>query len=261
MTTLFNRAIPCLLLQDGGLVKTVQFKTPQYVGDPINAVRIFNEKYVDELIFLDIDASEKKRQPNYDLIERLAGECFMPFCYGGGIKTVQQAKKIVALGVEKIAICSAAINNLDVLTHISQDLGSQSVVGVIDVKRTLFGKYRVYDASRRKQTPLDPIEFAKRMILAGAGEIMINDVDRDGTYQGYDTQLISRVSQAIEAPLIACGGAGSLEDMQSVFGAGASAAAAGSIFVFYGPHRAVLINYPVDEVIQKLKPKGDVYHA
>lgn len=252
MTGVFNRVIPCLLLQDGGLVKTEKFKNPKYVGDPINAIRIFNDKYVDELIFLDINASRLNKEPDYDLVARIAGECFMPLCYGGGIKTVEQARKLVALGVEKISINSTAIHNLELIKQLVDELGSQSVVGAMDVKRNFWGKEYVYDASLGRLTKLNPLTHAQNLIAAGVGEIFINDVSRDGTFNGYNIALISSIANKINVPLIACGGASSVDDMQEVFSAGASAAAAGSLFVFYGPHRAVLINYPEYSVVKKL---------
>lgn len=252
MTELFNRVIPCLLLQDGGLVKTTKFGRPRYVGDPINAIRIFNEKYVDELVFLDITASRRGAEPDYDLIARIAGECFMPLCYGGGIRTLEQARRIVAAGVEKIAVNSMAIDRPQLLTELSQELGGSSVVAAIDVKRDLFGRERIYHPGQRRLTRLDPVQHAKAVVAAGAGEVFINNVDRDGQYSGFDTGLIARVSAAVNVPVIACGGASNLDDMRAAVEAGASAAAAGSIFVFYGPHRAVLINYPDYASVRRL---------
>ena len=244
ISNLFNRVIPCLLLQDGGLVKTVRFGRPRYVGDPINAVRIFNEKYVDELVFLDINASRFGSEPNYDLIARIAGECFMPLCYGGGIRSLHQARRIVACGVEKIAVNCVAIDRPELLSELSHELGVSSVVVAIDVKCDLFGRQRVYHPGLRRLTNLDPIQHAKASVEAGAGEVFLNNVDRDGRYAGFDTELITRVAAAVNVPVIACGGAADINDMRAAVEAGASAAAAGSIFVFYGPHQAVLINYP-----------------
>jgi cyclase len=244
MTLLFNRVIPCLLLQDGGLVKTRRFARPRYVGDPVNAIRIFNEKYVDELILLDIMATRTGAEPDFDLITRIAGECFMPLCYGGGIRTIDQARRIIACGVEKLAINSMAIDRPQLLSELAQELGISSVVAAIDVKRDIFGRERVYHPGRRRLTNLDPVAHAKALAAAGAGEILLNSVDRDGCFVGYDVALIARVSAAVSVPVIACGGASSLIDMRAAIQAGASAASAGSMFVFYGPHRAVLINYP-----------------
>lgn len=250
--TVFNRVIPCLLLQEGGLVKTRQFGRPQYVGDPINAIRIFNEKSVDELIFLDITASRTKSEPNYDLIARIAGECFMPLCYGGGIRTLEQARRIVACGVEKISVNSMAIDRPQLLNELSSEFGASSVVAAIDVKRDWRGRNRVYHPGLRRMTALDPIEHARIVVAHGVGEIFLNHVDRDGKGIGFDTALIAAVSSAVNVPVIACGGAAGLSDMREAVQAGASAAAAGSMFVFYGPHRAVLINYPEYASVRRL---------
>lgn len=244
MTALFNRVIPCLLLLDEGLVKTRRFGSPRYVGDPINAIRIFNEKYVDELILLDIAASRTGAEPEFELIARVAGECFMPLCYGGGIRNMDQARRLIACGVEKLAINSTAIDRPQLITELSNELGASSVVAAIDVKRDWFGRERVYHPGRRQLTKLDPVEHARNLAAAGAGEIFLNSVDRDGEFSGYDTALIARVTAAVNVPVVASGGAATLSDMRSAIQAGASAAAAGSMFVFYGPHRAVLINYP-----------------
>ena len=252
MTQLFNRVIPCLLLQNGGLVKTSRFRRPRYVGDPINAIRIFNEKYVDELVFLDITAARTGAEPDYDLIARIASECFMPLCYGGGVRTLQQARRIVAAGVEKIAVNSSAIDRPGLLNELTQELGASSVVASIDVKRDLFGRQRVYHPGLRRMTRLDPMLHAQACVAAGAGEVFVNNVDRDGQYCGFDTALIARISGAVNVPVIACGGASSVDDMRAAIDSGASAAAAGSIFVFYGPHRAVLINYPDHASLRRL---------
>lgn len=252
MSGLYNRVIPCLLLQDGGLVKTRQFGQSKYVGDPINAVRIFNDKYVDELIFLDIRASLSNLDPDYDLIERIAGECFMPLCYGGGVKSLAQAKKLVSIGVEKIAVNSAFIHNSRLIQEMVCELGTQSVVGAVDIKRNFWGQDRVYDASRKCLTSMQPETHIKHLIDEGVGEILINDVDRDGMFNGYNIERLSQLSQISSVPLIVCGGAKTLSDMQQAFDHGASAAAAGSMFVFYGPHRAVLITYPEYAQIKKL---------
>jgi len=252
MTELYNRVIPCLLLQDGGLVKTRRFRRPRYVGDPINAIRIFNDKYVDELVFLDIQAARSGAEPDYDLIARIAGECFMPLCYGGGIRTLEVARRIVACGVEKIAVNSMAIERPQLLRELSDELGASSVVASIDVKRGLFGGDRVFHPGRRRVTRLDPVVHARAVVEAGAGEILLNSVNRDGEFCGFDLELICRMSQAVSVPVVACGGAGQLEHMRDAIAAGASAAAAGSLFVFYGPHRAVLINYPSYAAVREL---------
>jgi cyclase len=252
MNELFNRVIPCLLLQEGGLVKTSRFRRPRYVGDPINAIRIFNDKYVDELVLLDIDAARRGNDPDYDLVARIAGECFMPLCYGGGIRSLSQARRIVASGVEKIAVNSAGIDHPRLIAELSQELGASSVVAAIDVKRDLLGRERVFHPGRRRLTALDPVQHARALVALGAGEVFLNNVDRDGQYSGFDLDLIARLSAAVSVPVIACGGASTLEDMRDAVAAGASAAAAGSIFVFYGPHRAVLINYPDYPSVRKL---------
>jgi len=242
---LLPRVIPCLLLHDGGLVKTVQFKSAKYVGDPINVIKIFNDKQVDELIVVDISASRERREPPYALVEEIASECFMPLCYGGGVSTVAQAKRLVNLGVEKIAVNRATISNPRLVREIADELGSQSVVASVDAKKSWAGRYRVFDSARQKLTDLDPVDHAERLVSMGAGEILVNSVDRDGTQKGYDHDLVRRFTQRLAVPVIACGGAWVMEDLRSVVrDSGASAAAAGSMFVFQGPHRAVLISYP-----------------
>lgn len=249
------RVIPCLLLKNDGLVKTVKFKNSAYVGDPINAVKIFNEKEVDELILLDIEASKNHKQPNYDFIHKIATECFMPFCYGGGITTFDQVQKIFRLGAEKVSINSAFIENGNIIKETSRSFGSQSIVVSIDVKKSITGKYRVYDHKRKKLLKTDPIEFSRKAESSGAGEILINSVDQDGMMAGLDIKLIKAVSKAVYIPVIACGGARSLPDIrQGIKEGGASAVAAGSMFVFQGKHKAVLINYPeYNEIIKMLE--------
>jgi cyclase len=242
---LLPRVIPCLLLHDGGLVKTIKFKNAKYVGDPINAIKIFNDKRVDELILLDISASRERREPDYALIEEIASECFMPLCYGGGVRTLEQAKRLVKLGVEKIAVNNAAIGNPNLVRDLAAQLGSQSVVGCIDVKKSWLGRPRVYDSTRQSIIEKDPLEHASELVRRGAGELFLNSVDRDGTQEGYDTELVRSVTSRLTVPVIACGGAWSTQHLRTVVrDAGASAAAAGSMFVFQGPHRAVLISYP-----------------
>lgn len=239
------RIIPTLLIQDNGLVKTVNFKNPKYVGDPINAVRIFNEKEVDELAVFDIDATVLGKEPNYSLIERLASQSMMPLCYGGGVKTIQQAQQIFSLGIEKIALSSAVIQNPKLITQISERVGSQSVVVVLDVRKKILGGYEVYTHNGKKATGISPIKFVEEAQKLGAGEVVINSIDRDGVMKGYDLDLIAKVREKITLPMTVLGGAGSLEDIEkvidihSVIGVGA-----GSLFVFKGPYKAVLINYP-----------------
>ena len=242
---LASRVIPCLLLQNKGLVKTLQFKNPKYVGCPTNALKIFNEKEVDELIFLDITATREKRQPPFKLISEIAEECFMPFCYGGGIKSLEDMKHIFSLGSEKVAVNTQAILRPSLVKQASKNFGSQSIVVSIDFKKDLFGNYKVFSHSRKKLLKLNPVEFALQMEDMGAGELLINSADRDGTMEGYDIELIKNITNAVNIPVVACGGAGSVEHFRNAINkGGASAVAAGSLFVFYGKHRAVLINYP-----------------
>lgn len=239
------RVIPCLLVHEKGLVKTVQFKNPKYVGDPINAVRIFNEKESDELMVIDIDATRENREPDYKLIENLAAECRMPLCYGGGVKTVEQAHKIFSLGVEKIAISSVVFQHPSIVTAIAERVGSQSVVVVLDVKKKLFGGYEVYTHNGKKATGKNPVDVAAEIQQLGAGEIVINSIDQDGMMKGYDFELVNRIRKVIDIPMTVLGGAGSLADISELIRQhGIIGASAGSLFVFKGIYRAVLINYP-----------------
>lgn len=239
-----TRVIPCLLLKNGGLVKTKKFKNPVYIGDPINAVRIFNEKEVDELVFLDIACTLGKREPDYDLLQDIASEAFMPFAYGGGITRADQAQRLFKLGVEKVIINSHTAVEPELLSRIADSAGSQSVVASIDVKRNLFGKYTVWTQAGTVGTANDPVQYAQRMEAAGAGEILLTSIDRDGCMGGYDLALIKAVSEAVSIPVVASGGAAVPNDFLEARKAGASAASAGSMFVFHGKHRAVLITYP-----------------
>jgi len=242
------RIIPCLLVHKGGLVKTKNFKDPKYVGDPINAVRIFNEKEADELMVLDIDATRNCVPPDFALIAKLAAECRMPLCYGGGVTTAEQAARIIDMGVEKVSVSAAAITNPSFLTKIAATVGRQSVVAVLDVrKRTgLFAKgYELSTHNGRVIYKLDPVDVALQLQEAGAGEIVVNSVDRDGMMQGYDIELASQFKQTLKVPLTFLGGAGSLDHIgELVSKLGVVGAAAGSLFVFKGKYRAVLINYP-----------------
>jgi len=240
------RIIPCLLIKNGGLVKTVQFGDSKYVGDPINAVRIFNEKEVDELIVLDIDASSQQREPDYTLIKNLAAECRMPLCYGGGVKTISQIQKIISLGVEKVAISSAAIETPDLITQAADQVGSQSVVVVLDVKKNgILRRSELFTLNGIKKSGINPVEFARKVEALGAGEVVINAIDHDGVMKGYDINLIKSVRDSISLPMTVLGGAGSLEDIEGLITQfGIIGAAAGSLFVFKGKYRAVLINYP-----------------
>ncbi len=239
------RVMPCLLLRGHGLVKTRRFKDPVYVGDPVNAVRIFSEKEVDELVLLDIDASRERREPDYGLIAEIAGECFMPVAYGGGIHTLEQVRKLIRSGVEKVVINSAACESTAVVRAAADVFGSQAVVGAIDVRKPLLGGWRVMARSATVDTGLALDTQVQALVRAGAGELLVSSIDRDGTMAGFDLELIRRVTGQVDVPVIACGGAGSVEHLrQAVQDAGASAVAVGSLFVFHGKHRAVLINYP-----------------
>ena len=251
------RIIPSLLLQDSGLVKTVNFKNPKYVGDPINAVKIFNEKEVDELAIFDIDATAKGLEPNYGLIERIANQSRMPLCYGGGVKTLEQAQRIFSLGVEKIALSSAVLQNPDLITKIGEKVGAQSVIVVLDVKKKLFGGYEVFTHNGKRSTGINPFKFVEEAQNLGAGEIIINSIDQDGVMKGYDMSLIEKVREKISLPLTVLGGAGSLDDIQEVISKHQIiGVAAGSLFVFKGVYKAVLINYPTREEKEKLYPSN-----
>lgn len=239
-----TRVIPTLLLRGDGLVKTTGFRDPKYVGDPINAIKIFNDKEVDELILLDITATNASKGPAFDTIADIAGECFMPVAYGGGISTVEQIRRILGIGIEKVVINSAAIENPDLIATAAREFGSQAVVVSIDVKKTMLGRYEVRSHSGTKGARLDPAAWARQVQDLGAGEIMLTSIERDGTMRGYDLDLIARVSEATNVPLIAAGGAGKIADFGAAVASGADAVAAGAMFVFHGPHRAVLITYP-----------------
>lgn len=239
------RIIPSLLVHDNGLVKTVNFKNAKYVGDPINAVKIFNEKEVDELAVFDIDATVLNKEPDYALIEKLANQSRMPLCYGGGVKTVKQAQRIFGLGIEKIALSSAVISNPELISEIANRVGNQSVVVVLDVKKKLLGGYEVYTHNGKKSTGVNPFKFIEQAEKLGAGEIIINSIDQDGVMKGYDMNLIDKVREKISLPMTVLGGAGSLEDIGKVINRhGVIGVAAGSLFVFKGVYKAVLINYP-----------------
>jgi imidazole glycerol-phosphate synthase subunit HisF len=239
-----TRVIPSLLLRNGGLVKTVRFKDPKYVGDPINAVRIFNDKEVDELVFLDISATPANAGPNFELLGRIASEAFMPFGYGGGISSVDQIRTLFALGVEKVILNTTAVTKPGLLQDAASLAGSSSVVASIDVRKGLTGRYGVYIGCGQINARRDPVEHAVDMERQGAGEIILNAIERDGTMAGFDLELIRRVSAAVSVPVVAVGGAGNLTHLREAADAGASAVSAGSLFVFQGKHRAVLITYP-----------------
>lgn len=240
------RIIPCLLVHDGGLVKTVGFGDPKYVGDPINAVKIFNEKECDELVVVDIDATVNGAEPDYRLIADLATECRMPLCYGGGVRTTAQAKRIIGLGVEKVSLSAAAVERPALVSEIAEAIGRQSVVVTIDYKRKWLGRgLEVHTHNGRRSARRDALDFAAEVAAAGAGEIVFNSIDRDGTMEGYDLEAARALRQRVNIPLTLLGGAGSLADLAALFAAcGTVGAAAGSLFVFKGQYRAVLINYP-----------------
>jgi cyclase len=247
------RVIPTLLLVDDGLVKTRQFKNPAYVGDPVNAIRIFNDKEVDELVLLDITASRAGRSPNLQLVEEIAGECFMPLAYGGGVRTIEDIRQLLRVGVEKVIINAAALADPQLVTRAAEQFGSQAIVVAIDVKSRLFGQPEVYAYLTGKGVGIAPLDYAKRAEQLGAGELLLTSVDRDGTLQGYDHALIASVARHVRVPVIASGGARDLDDLrQAIVGSGASAVAGGAIFVFHGKHRAVLITFPSAQELERV---------
>lgn len=246
------RVIPCLLLHKDGLYKTRQFKDHEYIGDPINVVKIFNQKEVDEIIVIDIDASKKDQDPNYDLISLLAGECFMPVTFVGGIDSLEKAQKIFNLGVEKIGINSQNLKSTSVTREISDLFGKQAIVSCIDVKKSRNKDYQLYSHSNQNTKNTNIVDHIKACIAAGAGEVLLQSVDNDGMMLGLDLELIKQVSPLINVPLIALGGAGSLDNLKEGLLAGANAVAAGSLFSFYGKYRAVLISYPQPHQLNEL---------
>lgn len=245
-----TRIIPTLLLQDSGLVKTIKFKNPKYVGDPINAVRIFNEKEVDELVLLDIKATVEKAEPNFKEIEEIVSEAFMPIGYGGGINKIEHIEKLFKIGVEKIILNSAAFTNENLIQEASSIYGSQSIVVSIDVKKDLWGEYRIYTHSGSNKVKDNLIEIVNKFQKLGAGEILINSIDKDGTMTGYDVALIEMVSKVLDIPVIASGGAGGIKDIVAAINSGASAVAGGSMFIYQGIHRAVLLSYITSESVE-----------
>ena len=248
-----HRVIPTLLIQNGDLIKTCKFKNPRYIGDPVNAIKIFNEKEVDEIIVLDITKSKEKLEPDYELIEEFAGECFMPLTYGGGIKTLEQAGRIFRLGVEKICLNSLCFQNIDIIKSMVNTFGAQSVVASLDVKKTILGGYKLYDSSCSILHRADYFEtHLEQLLEAGVGEIMLGAIDKEGTLSGPDLVLINKVSKKIGVPLISNGGISSMEDIKNSVQAGSSAVAAGAFFVFHGKRRAVLITYPSYKELESL---------
>ncbi|MFA5386116.1 MAG: AglZ/HisF2 family acetamidino modification protein [Candidatus Paceibacterota bacterium] len=247
-----TRVIPCLLLQNDILVKTIGFKNPKYIGDPINAIRIFNEKEVDELVLLDVTATIENKKLPIKILEKIAAECFMPLAYGGGIKTIEEIKQLFNLGIEKVVINSCAAENPAFIKQAAENFGSQSIVVSIDARKNELGAYEVIASSGTKSTGKNPVDFAMEMAMIGAGEIFLNSIDKDGAMTGYDVELIEKVAKAVNIPVIASGGAGKIEDFKTAVDAGASAVAAASMFVFYGKNRAVLISYPTQEELKKV---------
>jgi imidazole glycerol-phosphate synthase subunit HisF len=250
-----TRVIPVLLLRGQGLVKTTKFRDPKYVGDPINAVRIFNEKEVDELAILDISATTESRDPPFDLLQDIAGEAFMPMAYGGGLKNIEQIRRVFSLGFEKVIINSASYRNMGLISEAASIFGSQSIVCSVDLKKNWTGRVELVSQAGKQRETVGLREHLMAAIKAGAGEILVNSVDRDGTMSGYDLNIIRQVADAVSVPVIACGGAGSIDHFaEAIKVGGASAVAAGSLFVFVGPHRAVLINYPDRDVLSSRLP-------
>ncbi|HET6461349.1 MAG TPA: AglZ/HisF2 family acetamidino modification protein [Syntrophales bacterium] len=250
---LTTRVIPCLLLKGNGFYKTTKFKKPVYLGDPVNILKIFNEKEVDEIVVLDIGSTRNRTGINYPLLKDFASECFMPLGYGGGITNIDQMKNLFQLGFEKVLVNTAAYDNPNLVTQGANAFGRQSIVVSMDVKKDFCGHYVVMIQAGSKKTGRHPVEYAREMEERGAGEILVTAIDNDGTMEGYDLKLIKLVSSAVNIPVIACGGAGNVEDFSSaVREAGASAVAAGALFVFQGPHRAVLINFPSPEELESV---------
>lgn len=247
------RVIPCLLYDGTGLVKTVRFKDPVYIGDATNAIRIFNEKEVDELIIFDIKSSARKQRPNVELVKKIASECFMPLCYGGGITTIQDIKDVVSVGVEKVSLNTIAVENPSFVKEAAKTYGSSTIVVTIDYKKNLWGKLMVTGIGGSEKSKYDPVEFAQLMEEMGAGEIVVNSIERDGTMSGYDIETLSKITSKLTIPVIAMGGAGKLEHFkEAIQKAHVSAVAAGSMFVFQGKHKAVLINYPDRALIENM---------
>lgn len=247
-----SRVIPALLLDEGGLVKTVGFKGSTYIGDPINAVRIFNEKEVDEIVFFDIGATRLGKGPNFDLLEDIAGEAFMPFGYGGGITSIEEIKKLFSIGCEKVVLNSVLFENPNLLSEAVELAGRANVVVSVDVKKGWFGGYSVWSNCGQIDRKLDPVEHCKTMVELGAGEIIVNSINNDGGMTGYDLSLLKSIAGSLQVPVVALGGAGSVNDLRDAVRAGAAAVAAGSMFVFHGKHKAVLITYPSYNLLEEL---------
>jgi len=251
---LLKRVIPSLLYSENGLYKTIKFGNKKYIGDAINSVRLFNDLGADELIFLDIDASKDGNGPNFRLISSIATECFMPLTYGGGVRSLGDAEKLLRLGVEKISLNSAILDRPDLINELSEQFGASTIVVSIDVKRNLFGKTKLYSHKNSRTLNLDLVDYAKNIVSRGAGEILITSVDKEGTQGGVDTDLITKISQAVDVPVIANGGCGEFSHILDAFNAGASAVSCGSKFVYNGPYNAVLISYITEDEYGKLNP-------
>lgn len=247
------RVIPCLLLQNQGLVKTIKFRDPVYIGDPINAVRIFTEKMTDELIFLDIEASKNGTEPDFEFLNDIVNEAFMPFTYGGGISSVEQVERLLKMGIEKVCINSTTYDNPEIISESVKIAGSSSIVAAVDVKRNSFGAIELFSKGGLQRRSEKYFDYIRKLEDLGAGELLVNSINNDGVMKGYDYELIKKTSSILNIPVIACGGAGGLSDIAKVLNdCGASAAAAGSIFVFYGKMKGVLINYPDFQTIESI---------
>jgi len=252
------RIIPCLLMADGRLVKTVGFENPNYVGDPLNVIRIFNDKYVDELVILDINSTKNNTEPNFSLLDKIAKEAFMPMAYGGGINSLEMIVKVFKLGFEKVIINQYALMNPNFITEASNYFGSQSILVAVDVIMDKHGEYKVFDHVKKKASKLCPVTYAEQIAKLGAGEIIVYSVDNDGKMNGYDLKLTKHISEAVNVPVVALGGAGKIEHLLEVIeNAGASAAGAGSMFIYRMPHKAVLISYPSKVEIEKILNNED----
>ncbi len=242
-----KRKIPVLLLKNKGLVKTIKFnkKNTKYIGDPINAVRIFNDFKADELVFLDIEASLNNTTISYDLVKDIADEAFMPFAVGGGINNISQVEKILKLGAERVIINTNSIVNDKFIAELVKEFGSSTIIVSVDIKKNFFGKYNIYYSCGTVKSNLSLIEYLNKIEDSGVGEIFFQSINNDGTYKGYDLELIKFVSKNTTVPIIPCGGCSSFDDFNNLdVIEGVNGYAAGSVFVFFGPRRAVLINYP-----------------
>jgi cyclase len=249
-----SRIIPVLLLTGEALVKTIKFRDRIYIGDPLNAIKIFNEKEVDELIILDIDAHKRKMDPDFSYIKRLATECFMPVCYGGGIVSLDSIKELFFLGIEKVSINSASFQNINLISEAAKIYGVQSIIGAMDVKKNLFGKYDVFYNNGRTKGSSNPFQWVKTLENAGAGEIFLNSIDNDGLMCGFDISLIKRITEIVKIPVIACGGAGNIDHCKTAIDAGGAAAVGvGSMCVFKDKNRAVLISYPNHDQLKNFR--------